>query len=162
MRRVDVCTFRLKQKRSCGGFTLVELMVVIALIATLAIIGIPAYGEYIEKAQNTRAMVEIRLLEKEITLYELEEGALPDDLGDIGRAGLLDPWGNPYAYLNFANIKGKGMMRKDKFLVPLNSDYDLYSNGKDGQTETPLTAPVSYDDTIRANDGEYVGLAWKY
>ena len=73
-----------------------------------------------------------------------------------------DPWGNPYQYLNFADTKGKGAMRKDRFLVPINSYFDLYSIGKDGQSVPPLTAKVSKDDIIWANDGDYVGLASQY
>ena len=53
-------------------------------------------------------------------------------------------------------------MRKDKNLVPLNADYDLYSKGKDGKSQPPLTAKVSYDDIVRANNGGFVDLASKY
>jgi general secretion pathway protein G len=56
----------------------------------------------------------------------------------------------------------KGKWRKDRFLVPLNSDYDLYSMGKDGCTVAPITAKASHDDILRANNGSYVGLASKY
>ena len=54
---------------------------------------------------------------------------------------------------------GGGGARKDKFLVPLNSLYDLYSMGKDGESVPPLTAAQSWYDVIMANDGGFVGLA---
>jgi len=54
------------------------------------------------------------------------------------------------------------LARKDRFLVPLNSDYDLYSEGKDGESMAPLSAPQSQDDVVRANDGAYIGLASQY
>jgi general secretion pathway protein G len=54
---------------------------------------------------------------------------------------------------------GIGGARKDRFLVPINSDFDLYSMGKDGQSAGPLTAQKSHDDVIRANDGGFYGLA---
>jgi general secretion pathway protein G len=44
----------------------------------------------------------------------------------------------------------------------LNTDYDLYSMGKDGKTKGPLTAKDSHDDVIRANDGRFIGLASEY
>ena len=44
-----------------------------------------------------------------------------------------------------------GKMRKNRFLVPINSEYDLYSMGKDGKTQMPLTAKASRDDVIFAN-----------
>ncbi len=53
-------------------------------------------------------------------------------------------------------------MRKDKFLVPINTDFDLYSMGEDGKSVPPLTAKASRDDIIRANDGGYIGPASGY
>ena len=53
-------------------------------------------------------------------------------------------------------------MRKDRFLVPINSDFDLYSMGKDRISQIPLTAKASRDDIIRANDGAYIGLAYAF
>lgn len=54
---------------------------------------------------------------------------------------------------------GSGKPRKDHFLHPVTSDFDLYSMGKDGETVAPLTAQKSHDDVIRASDGAYYGLA---
>ena len=73
-----------------------------------------------------------------------------------------DPWGNDYQYLNIAKEKGKGKLRKDKNLVPINSDFDLYSMGPDGSSVAPLTARASRDDIVRANDGGFVGLAGNF
>ena len=56
----------------------------------------------------------------------------------------------------------KGKPRKDHQMHPINCDYDLYSVGKDGKSEAPLTAKVSQDDIIRANNGGYVGLVSNY
>lgn len=151
------------KKRFCG-FTLIELLVVIAILGTLAGIAMPIYSNQIEKARIVKAIAEIAIMQKEIALYDGEESDnfLPNTLDDIGRGNLLDPWGNAYRYLNFATIDGIGLARKDRFVVPLNSDYDLYSMGKDGETAIPLTVGVSYDDIIRANDGRFIGLASEY
>ena len=56
----------------------------------------------------------------------------------------------------------QGKLRKDRFLVPVNSDYDLYSKGQDRKSSTPFTAKASQDDIVRANDGAYVGLASEF
>jgi general secretion pathway protein G len=53
-------------------------------------------------------------------------------------------------------------MRKDKNLVPINTDFDLYSLGKDGESVGPLTAIPSRDDIVRANNGSYIGRADSY
>ncbi|MEZ4216165.1 MAG: prepilin-type N-terminal cleavage/methylation domain-containing protein [Myxococcota bacterium] len=49
--------------------------------------------------------------------------------------------------------------RKDRFLVPINSDYDLYSRGADGLTRPQLHDADSQDDVIRGANGSYYGLA---
>ena len=64
-----------------------------------------------------------------------------------------DPWGNPYQFLNFSTVNDNGAKRKDKNLVPLNTDYDLYSTGTDGRSVSPLTAGHSRDEIVRANNG---------
>jgi general secretion pathway protein G len=141
------------------GFTLVELLIVIAILGTLSAIALPSYSSYLEKAKIARAIADIRNLEKELLTYQADNEALPVDLNEIGRAGLLDPWGTPYQFLNFSTVNGKGKYRKDRFMVPLNSEFDLYSMGKDRKSKSPLTAKASRDDIIRAHDGKYVGLA---
>ncbi len=133
-----------------------------AIIITLAAMGLPAFADAIESAYVARAIGDIRTLQTEITRYEVQLGKLPDSLQEVGVTDLLDPWGNPYQYLNFDNVQGEGQKKKDKFLIPLNSTYDLYSMGKDGNTSTALTASASQDDIVRANDGAYVGLVSEY
>ncbi|HET6464773.1 MAG TPA: prepilin-type N-terminal cleavage/methylation domain-containing protein [Nitrospiria bacterium] len=145
------------------GFTLIEMLIVVALLSTLAALGVPIYQSYLDRARNTTAAADIGVLQLKIQVYQEEDGKLPDSLSDV-KWDKPDPWGHPYQYLNFADAgpSWKGKARKDKFLVPLNSTYDLYSNGKDGQTKTPLTAKVSQDDILRANDGAFIGLASMY
>ena len=151
------------KKRLCG-FTLIELLVVIAILGTLGGIAIPMYSNQIEKARIVKAIAEIAIIQKEIAAYDGEESDnfLPNTLDDIGRGNLLDPWDNPYEYLNYANTSNYQDARKDQFLKPLNSDYDLYSKGKDGESIKNLNAPASQDDIIRANDGRFIGLASEY
>lgn len=108
-----------------------------------------------------RASLEIRALEIDIATYQTGADSLPRSLAAIGRANLTDPWGNSYQYLVMAGAN-RGAVRKDRFLVPLNSDYDLYSMGPDGRTQAPLTSGAGRDDILRANDGAYVGPASKY
>ena len=51
-----------------------------------------------------------------------------------------------------------GLARKNLMDVPVNEDYDLYSIGKDGKTNISFRVPYSYDDVVRAYEGQYVGL----
>ena len=136
-------------------------MIVIAIIGTLAAISIPNYIEYREKAKVAAAISDIRAMEKAIADFALNNERLPVSLAEIGVGGRLDPWDTPYQY---ARVEGTpvGSLRKDRFLVPVNSDYDLYSMGKDRSSVPPFTANASQDDIVRAGDGAYVGLASEY
>lgn len=150
------------RRSKAQGFTVVELLIVMAIILTIAAIAVPNLMAAMDSARVARAVGDINTIEEEITLYEVINGVLPDDLSQVGYGNYLDPWHNPYQYLNHSTMKGNGQARKDRFLVPLNSDYDLYSAGKDGQTVPPLTAQKSQDDVVRASDGNYVGLASQF
>ena len=144
------------------GFTVVELVIVVAIVGVLATVAIPIYGGYIDRQNNRQAISDIYVIETAITRFETEFGSLPKNLDKIVEPGLVDPWGNPYVYLNIKNMQPGDKPRKDKNLVPLNTDYDLYSKGKDGLSKIPLTPPESHDDIVRANDGAFVGLAVDY
>jgi general secretion pathway protein G len=144
------------------GFTLVELLVTIAIILTLCAIAIPNLLAALNQARTAKALGDIRAIGDGIMEYDLLYNQFPDSLAQAGYANILDPWGHPYQYLNFANTKGKGQMRKDRFLVPINTYFDLYSMGPDGKSVSPLTARASRDDIIWANDGGYIGPASQY
>jgi len=141
-------------------------MIVIGIIATLAAIAVPTYTGFIYRAQIIKAVSDIQGMGKAIRGAGIDGGIYPMSLADVDGedfSEVLDPWGNPYQYLNIAQGgPGKGTVRKDKFLVPLNTDFDLYSMGRDGESAAPLTAKASRDDIIRANNGGYVGPAVDY
>jgi general secretion pathway protein G len=143
------------------GFTLIEMMIVIVIVAILAAIALPVFSSWREKAQVAVAISGIRMIEQTIGLYVSDKNDYPTSLADVGLGTLKDPWGKPYQYFKIYGLgkKATGKARKDRFMVPLNTDYDLYSMGPDGVSATPLTAKASQDDIIRANDGRYVGKA---
>ena len=140
------------------GFTLLELLVVTVIIGTLSTMVAPSVQRAREQAQVGAAIAELRILQSELAVYIEINFEIPVSLAVIDRANLIDPWGFAYVY-NPLTGPGKGTARKDKFLVPLNSDYDLYSVRADGASKPPLTAKASKDDVIRALDGGYFGLA---
>ena len=190
-----------RHSREEQGFTIIELMIAVTIVGALAGLAIPNYLGYLDKARLTRAIAEIRYIERVIDSYEAANESLPNTLAEAGAGGMIDPWGNLYEYLNIADLTlpgggggngngggngggkktsywfepdsayaaqggggnaSKGKPRKDRFLHPINSDYDLYSMGKDGESVEPLTAKKSHDDVIRANDGSFVGLAVEF
>lgn len=151
------------RSQGANGYTLLELMLVIALGSILLGIAVPSYRAYVLRAENSRAIADLGSIKLSIEKYRLaHKDDLPASLADISASSLTDPWGKPYVYTLFADLKGNGMKRKDRNLVPINSEFDLYSMGPDGESVSPLTAPKSQDDVIMANDGGYIGKASDY
>jgi general secretion pathway protein G len=143
------------------GFTLVELLSAVVIISLLVSMSIFQYQRMAESSRVQQGILAILDLQSEIEEYAIETGGLPSYLGKVGKSDLLDPWGNSYQY--HVLLKGKlGPARADKFMVPINSTFDLYSLGKDGGSAKQITHNASLDDIIRANDGAYVGLARNY
>ena len=134
------------------------MVLVAAIIAIIAAIAIPTLQAAVDTVKQARAIMEIKGLQTDIIRHEILRGSLPNALTELGRADLTDPWGSTYQYALHSSVP-PGQRRKDQFLVPINSRYDLYSMGKDKASVPPLTAAPSQDDIIIAADGGYVGLA---
>ncbi len=146
------------------GFTLIELLIAGFIVATLAAIALPSYTAYVDNAKNTKAVSCLFEVQAMVQRYHTEHFAFPGALNeiDIGPNCTLDPWENAYRYLKIEGKKGKGGNRKDRSENPLNSDYDLYSMGKDGKTKQSLRPKASHDDLIRAKNGGFFGLVSEY
>jgi general secretion pathway protein G len=113
-------------------FTLMEMVVVIAIIALLASVVTPLYFRHVRKAKINTAKAQIVLIEQAVLDFRLEMNRLPTTLdelvkntsGDQKWAGPYlkqavpkDPWGHPYEY----RCPGTG------------GEYDIISYGSDGQ-----------------------------
>lgn len=156
MKKVSSCLH--KRVGNQSGFTLVELVMVVATLGVLLAIMIPSYRHFAERAKVGRAAADIRAIEKDLTSYFLDNDAYPASLAVINRADLRDPWGRPYQYA----VAVPGAVRQDAFGNDLNSDYDLYSLGIDGVSAQDITDPNSLDDVIRTSNGGWVGKAENY
>ena len=154
-----ISNIAIKQNKA---FTLIEfaagLMVVSLIYMTVA----PAIIKMQNEAKTNIAETELKEMETGIDDFLKTNGRYPDSLEEVFGEVPLDEWGNPYQYLNMAKAKGNGKKRKDKNLVPINSDYDLYSMGPDGKTTSPLTASISRDDIVRGRNGAFFGVAADY
>jgi general secretion pathway protein G len=114
------------------------MMLTVAIVAVLALIAVSSYTKYRERIQTVEAISDIGSLAPLIGQYALDNNGYPNTLADIARDTIKDPWGNPYRYLRHDTNEARGQWRKDHNIVPINSDYDLWSSGKDG-----LSSPLS-------------------
>jgi general secretion pathway protein G len=142
------------------GVTLLELMVVAAAIVMLSMLAIPAFNGYVDRSRAARAVGDIGTISLELYRWQLNNLSFPATLADAGIAA-TDPWGRPYEYTRVEGTP-QNELRKDHNLHPINTDFDLYSVGRDGSSQKPLTAGPSRDDIIRANNGSYIGVAANY
>ena len=152
-------------RRQHGGFTLLELMFGVCAVALLCTLAIPTYRSTVQRQQVSRAVADLGQIAQQLERYKTRNNfRLPMTLSDLGTSIPKDPWGKDYQYLNFADgspgIKGK--IRKDHNLHPLNSAFDLYSSGPDGESRAPLTAKASRDDIIYGRDGGFIGVAAEF
>ncbi len=131
----------------------------VSVVLLMFALVIPAAREIVNKTRSDNVVVDLEKIQTDISDFMLINRRLPDSLteiyGDIPR----DPWGNEFNYLNIADgdesVKFK--VRKYKFIKNLNSDYDLFSEGIDGESVQPLTGKSSHDDIVRAKNGLYIG-----
>ena len=115
-----------------SGFTLIEVVVVIIILVTLASIATPLYLNYVKKANVGAAKTQIRLLDDALTGYRLDVGTYPDST--VGLRALVEnvdqnaKWNGPYI---------QPAVPKDpwgNYLLPgEHREYDLMSYGADGQ-----------------------------
>ena len=149
-------------RRRARGLTFVEVMLVVGIFAVLAAIAIPSYEAYVERTRVAQAVIDVASIGAAISRYETDNRAFPDSLADVGADAMRDPWGRPYQYVNHDEKASRGSWRRDKNIVPINTDFDVFSLGKDGLSKPQLTFKTSRDDIVRANNGRFVGLASEY
>jgi general secretion pathway protein G len=143
------------------GVTLAEMAIALAIVAVVAFVAVPKYQDYQSQLRVTQAIYDLGDLNFQLQQRMDETKNVPNDLGEIGQKGKKDPWGRSYVYTPLSGPNA-GKARKNKSLHPINTYFDLYSVGADGQSNLPLTSGPSQDDIIVANDGRFIGMAKDY
>jgi general secretion pathway protein G len=123
-------------RRTDAGYTLLELLVVMGILAVLTAIATPQLMGYFGKAKMQSAEMQIQNIGTALELYYMENGSYPSEAVGLKALvdappdaphwngpylkkaqNLLDPWGRPYRY---------------KYPAP-NGEYEIYSLGPTGK-----------------------------
>jgi len=125
-----------------AGFTFIELVVVILIIGILAVTIGPGLLEWVGKAKDKKALVELKTIKQALQIYSVDIGSYPNKLLDlvqkptsgegaakwrrsyldadsvkIVEGSIVDPWSNPYHYRVTRGAK---------------HPFELYSDGDSG------------------------------
>ena len=92
-------------KKTQQGFTLIELMIVVAIIGILAAIALPAYQDYTARSQMSEAMTLASGAKTAVTEYYSSEGAFPTTNALAGIANTIE--GN---YVASVSVGGGGLI----------------------------------------------------
>lgn len=129
-----------KMKRTAGGFTLIELMVVIVILGILAGLIVPRIMGRPDEARRAKARIQMESLETALKMYKLDMGNYPTT--EQGLQALVEPpsTGTPLKNWRQGGYLEKGKVPKDPwgndflYISPgAHGDYDLISRGADGE-----------------------------
>ena len=79
-----------KMQRNQRGFTLIELMIVVAIIGILTAIAFPLYAGIQARARVAKAQADARTLASAVVVYSAHTGLLPGDLTDLTSATVVN------------------------------------------------------------------------
>lgn len=87
---------KMKSVRKQKGFTLIELMIVVAIIGVLSAVAVPAYQNYTKKSEAAAGLGTIRALLTNIDMYIQEKGAFPatTNIGELGASAGMNTLGS--------------------------------------------------------------------
>ncbi len=164
------------------GVTLIELLIVMVILGIFLSFAIATFlnadvdcrkpdqrPSILARVYEAAAIAKLLKVDIKIKTFELNHNRYPDTIDElVGHGGLgiteEDLWvdGSRMIFTPVWNTTNMGKVRKYKDIHPVNLNYDLYTLGRDGKTATPFTSQPGCDDIVVANDGQYVGYAYRF
>ncbi|HFC8453956.1 TPA: pilin [Neisseria meningitidis] len=149
------------------GFTLIELMIVIAIVGILAAVALPAYQDYTARAQVSEAILLAEGQKSAVTEYYLNHGIWPSDNSAAGVASSADIKGK---YVQKVEVKN-GVVTAEMKSSGVNNEIkgkklSLWAKRQDGSVKwfcgQPVTRDDAKDDVAAANDNSNNGINTKH
>ena len=143
------------QKKAQKGFTLIELMIVIAIVGILAAIALPAYQDYIVRSKMSEAVAAQAEAKTTVTEYVASNGGLPADCVLVGGIDPV-PATNTCGQFGINTLDRNGDILANISVVvaaPLvfltaNVNEAVWSSAATGQKGVSLVGKVAADSTI--------------
>ncbi|HFC7684281.1 TPA: pilin [Neisseria meningitidis] len=134
------------------GFTLIELMIVIAIVGILAAVALPAYQDYTARAQVSEAILLAEGQKSAVTEYYLNHGKWP---GDNSSAGVASSSTIKGKYVEKVEVKN-GVVTAEMKSTGVNKEIQgkklsLWAKRQDGSVKWFCGQPVTRDATAKAN-----------
>lgn len=111
------------------GFTLIEMLVTMAIVGVLTSITIPLYTYVQTRVNNSQVFVDTSRITFRIDRYESDWFHVPNDLKEIGMDQVFDPWGHRYVYIRNNN-----------------GTYQVYSRGPDDESRTAFALNIHQEE----------------
>ena len=132
-------------KREQGGFSLIELLIVVAIIGIIATIAVPQLLDAIDRGRQRRTMADMRNIATANGTYRVDEGEYATALTDLSPTYMQvvpsnDGWANGYQYSTSSG------------------SYSLESYGSDGADGPVPTSPWvngPYDGDLELTNGQF-------
>ncbi|WP_119948357.1 pilin, partial [Neisseria meningitidis] len=144
------------------GFTLIELMIVIAIVGILAAVALPAYQDYTARAQVSEAILLAEGQKSAVTEYYLNHGKWPDGNSDAGVATSSEIKGK---YVEKVEV-AKGVITATMLSTGVNKEIQgkklsLWAKRQDGSVKWFCGQPVTRnkaatDDVAAATDNKKI------
>nr|WP_101125007.1 pilin [Neisseria meningitidis] len=135
------------------GFTLIELMIVIAIVGILAAVALPAYQDYTARAQVSEAILLAEGQKSAVTEYYLNHGEWPDGNSNAGVASSSTIKGK---YVEKVEV-AKGVITATMLSTGVNNEIQgkklsLWAKRQNGSVKWFCGQPVQRNDTTTTND----------
>ncbi|HGT2488053.1 TPA: pilin, partial [Neisseria gonorrhoeae] len=136
------------------GFTLIELMIVIAIVGILAAVALPAYQDYTARAQVSEAILLAEGQKSAVTEYYLNNGKWPENNGDAGVAS--PPSDIKGKYVKQVEVKN-GVVTAEMASTGVNKEIQgkklsLWAKREDGSVKWFCGQPVKRNDAADNDD----------